>query len=248
MLGNARRTFEDSGRDDPLYAALTHHDRRGGLWSEDDFYATGRREIAAVLEAVDSRGSVPRGTALDFGCGPGRLSLALAGHFRQVTGVDISSTMLAAARAAAARDPDLSQRVGFLHNTEPDLRAVPSRSVDFVYSNITLQHVHPEATRAYIAEFVRILTEEGVAVFQLPDRAGPGKGAVGRWLYDLTHCTLRRAWKRVRGRIPYEIHGLRPHEVEAIVTEAGGRIDARTSDTGTGYVYEVRIVPGRRAP
>ena len=241
MLDITRKTFEDAGRVDPLYAALTQHDRRGGRWNEEEFYSTGRREIDAVLQATDASGSVPRGTALDFGCGPGRLTLALADHFRQVIGVDISSSMLETAKNAAKRDPGLLARVQFLHNTQPDLRSVPSRSVDFVYSNITLQHVHPIATRAYIAEFVRILTEDGVAVFQLPKRAGPGKGTVGRWLYDFRYCTLRRAWMRLRGRIPYEIHGLRPSEVEAIVATAGGRIETRTYAARGGSFYEVRI-------
>ena len=44
------------------------------------------------------RAGLHRGTALDFGCGVGRLSQALTKYFEQVAGVDISHTMIAKAK------------------------------------------------------------------------------------------------------------------------------------------------------
>jgi len=40
---------------------------------------------------------------MDFGCGVGRLTLALAKNFRQVEAVDVSASHLAVAREAIAR-------------------------------------------------------------------------------------------------------------------------------------------------
>ena len=49
-----------------------------------------------------------RRSALDFGCGIGRLSQALAEHFDQVYGVDISPKMIELARAAQSQGRALS--------------------------------------------------------------------------------------------------------------------------------------------
>jgi len=43
--------------------------------------------------------------------------------------------------------------------------------VDFVYSRLVLQHIHPRYVRQYLAEFVRVLRNDGVLVFQLPTLA-----------------------------------------------------------------------------
>ena len=49
--------------------------------------ATGVKEIADVFAYLDEGGvSVTRGRALDFGCGAGRLSQALAGDVEEVVG------------------------------------------------------------------------------------------------------------------------------------------------------------------
>ena len=44
-----------------------------------------------------------RALALDFGCGAGRLSRALAAHFEHVVGVDVSASMIETARALNRR-------------------------------------------------------------------------------------------------------------------------------------------------
>ena len=46
--------------------------------------------------------TVSRGRALDFGCGAGRLTRALAARFESVVGVDVADAMLDKARALNA--------------------------------------------------------------------------------------------------------------------------------------------------
>ncbi|QDL92982.1 methyltransferase domain-containing protein [Paroceanicella profunda] len=62
---------------------------------------------AAALAAFAAR---PGERVLDLGCGAGRSSLALARAGAEVTGVDISPDLLAAARAAATQEPGLALR------------------------------------------------------------------------------------------------------------------------------------------
>ena len=86
-----RRHWDEFGKRDPLWAILTAPDKKGNRWSIDEFLATGRDQITALIGYLDSRGlAARRRRALDFGCGAGRLTHALADHFDQVIGVDIA--------------------------------------------------------------------------------------------------------------------------------------------------------------
>ena len=63
----------------------------GSPWDAKDFFQTGVTEIDRVMEyAATLPVSFARHRALDFGCGIGRLTQALASHFSEVHGVDIA--------------------------------------------------------------------------------------------------------------------------------------------------------------
>lgn len=164
-LWQTRRHWEKFARTDPLWAVLSHADKAGNRWNIEDFFATGRATIDAELARVRARYPELRmGRALDFGCGAGRLTQALAAHFEAATGVDISEGMIALAR----EQNRAGARVAYVHNRRPDLRVFAGGEFDFVYSLITLQHIAPEYARGYIAEFVRVLAPGGAVLFQLP--------------------------------------------------------------------------------
>jgi ubiquinone/menaquinone biosynthesis C-methylase UbiE len=93
------------------------------------------------------------------------MSRALAGHFDECIGVDISEDMVRGAREANADVEGLS----FVVNRADDLSRFPDASFDLVYSMIVLQHVPDRgAIESYIGEFCRILRPGGLAAFQLP--------------------------------------------------------------------------------
>ena len=134
-----QQVWEEIGADDPDWGVLTHKDTRGGGWSTrlDEFYATGRFVVAELL-ADPLIADLIIGHAIDWGCGTGRLSLALGERFESVAGIDIASTMVETARQRA--DARGAVNCSFYHLPEHE-RAGKS---DFVLSLWVLQHV-PDA-------------------------------------------------------------------------------------------------------
>ena len=180
-LSRARRHWEALAKTDPLWAILSQDSARDNRWEIDGFFATGESEIAEVMEYVASLGSgSDRRSALDFGCGVGRLTRALAERFDEVWGIDIAPSMIELARRYD-RHPDRSH---FAVNTRSDLQMFGNDRFGFLYSSIVLQHVEPRYQMRYLSEFIRVLTPGGVAVFQLPSEpivpAGGGTKAAMR--------------------------------------------------------------------
>ena len=164
-LARLQRHWDEFGRRDPYWAILTDPSKKGNRWDLDEFFRTGEHEVADVLAWVASLGvPIRRHRALDFGCGAGRISQALAAYFEQVIGVDIAPSMIALANQHNRH----GDRCRFVLNEHSDLRQFPSRSIDFIYSRLVLQHVRPGMIRAYVGEFVRLLDAGGVAVFNVP--------------------------------------------------------------------------------
>lgn len=168
-LDSLKRHWEAFGRDDPLWAVLTSPERTGGRWDLDEFLATGVQEVSGVVDELEAFGlTVERRRALDFGCGVGRLTQALADRFDRCDGVDIAASMIDEARRINRH----GERVNYHVNASPDLSLFADESFDFVLSLLVLQHMEPRYAKRYIAEFARVLKRGGVAVFQVP---------TGRW-------------------------------------------------------------------
>jgi SAM-dependent methyltransferase len=165
-LRRLQRDWEDLGATDPLWAILSHPARRHGRWDLAEFLETGEREIAALMQRSEVLGRpATRDRALDFGCGVGRLTRALALRFNQAVGVDISTTMIGQARRLNADRPNCT----FLHNVRSDLSLFTDGSFDLAYTTRVLQHLPDRSTaEGYIAELVRVLRPGGLLVFQVP--------------------------------------------------------------------------------
>ncbi|PYQ77205.1 MAG: hypothetical protein DMG01_15610 [Acidobacteria bacterium] len=100
-----KRHWDRLARQDPLWAVLTDPGKRDGGWDVDQFFRAGTEELSAVLQRAARLGVVvSRRRALDFGCGVGRVTQAMAGSFDRCDGVDISASMLRLARRHN-RDP-----------------------------------------------------------------------------------------------------------------------------------------------
>lgn len=164
-LKRLAENWEELGRRDPLWAILSLPEKRDGNWNLREFFESGAKEVAGVLEYVGSLGiSQPRRRALDFGCGVGRLTQALCQHFDECCGVDIAPSMV----RLAEEYNSYGSRCQYYVNDSDDLSLFEDNTFDFVYSNIVLQHMKPKYSKRYIKEFLRILAPEGVLLFQIP--------------------------------------------------------------------------------
>lgn len=170
-LKSLQQKWDSFGHTDPLWAVLASPQKQGNKWRLEEFLETGQEYVRSLMEYILSLGvDVPRSKALDFGCGVGRLTQALAQYFGEVHGVDISPSMIALARRYNSHGARCQYRV----NRSSDLRDFPHDSLDFVCSFITLQHIEPRWSKRYIKEFLRILAPHGVLIFQLPSELSPG--------------------------------------------------------------------------
>jgi 2-polyprenyl-3-methyl-5-hydroxy-6-metoxy-1,4-benzoquinol methylase len=105
--------------------------------------------------------------ALDYGCGIGRMSVALAKRFERVVGVDVSRVMI---RKADALQAEVSAcNVEYQCTTGRDLSLMPDESCDLVLCYVVLQHIPNEATILdLLLEFARVTKREGHVVLQFP--------------------------------------------------------------------------------
>jgi SAM-dependent methyltransferase len=162
-LETLRSHWDRFGASDPFWAVLTHPRRRFGGWKKAEFFQTGIDEIAGVFVELESCGlRVPYGRALDFGCGVGRLTAALAQRFAHADGVDIAPSMVHRARRCFRGDTRLQ-----FHIIEDSLSLFPTGTFDFIYSAHVFQHMEPRYAREYVREFIRVLAPSGLAVVQI---------------------------------------------------------------------------------
>lgn len=231
-IDSLKGAWDAAGKDDPFWAVLSVRDKQKNRWDTQEFLQTGVEEINQVMSHLRALGiDTLRRRALDFGCGPGRLTQALAAHFEQVDGVDISPSMIALAER-------LNQRTDRCHyhlNDTDDLRSFADQSFDFVYSAITLQHVGPVNARSYLKEFIRVLRPDGLLVFQLPGRQ---TGRLRR-LKAFAPAPLLAAYHRLRyqGHPAASMHGIPRDEVVAFCEARGVTIiDVEANhDAGAGW-------------
>jgi glycosyltransferase involved in cell wall biosynthesis/ubiquinone/menaquinone biosynthesis C-methylase UbiE len=217
-----QKSWDRFGKEDPFWAVLTHPDKKGGRWNEAEFFETGRRDIRAVLDRMTALGiSLKYEKALDFGCGPGRITQALAEHFQEVHGIDIAPSMI-----ATANELNRNGRRCIYHlNEEPHIRLFDENTFDMVYTWLVLQHMPTQLALGYIAEFVRVTRPGGVIVFQVPDRRQRATPGEEQWEGDLPAVF----W---RAEEPIMLMCATPYaEVVRTLEEAGARAIEAVEDT-----------------
>ena len=166
-LHDLQRHWDAFGEQDPMWAILTDPARKGRRWTAEEFFATGVAEVEALMSEARSFGlPAAHRRALDFGCGLGRLTQALAAHCDEALGLDVAPSMIAQA-AAFNRHGD---RVQYQVQAAPPFHAIASRSVDVVYTGRVLQHIAPVHAPDYIRELARVLAPGGFLSFDVPSR------------------------------------------------------------------------------
>jgi SAM-dependent methyltransferase len=234
-LEQVRADWTRLGADDPLWAVLIRPGTRHGGWDPAEFLATGRDEVGTALAHLDRLGALPRLTrVLDFGCGAGRATQALAAHATEVVGVDVSATMLEAAR----RIDRTAARCTFVLNDRPDLSRFTDRSFDLVYSSLVLQHLPPDLARGYLAELARVLRPGGAMAVQVATR--PTASVKGLLFRYAPQSVLRFGQCRILGYpAPMRMHAMSADEFTAAVGRYGVRLLDSVEDTTYGghWIY-----------
>jgi 2-polyprenyl-3-methyl-5-hydroxy-6-metoxy-1,4-benzoquinol methylase len=132
--------WEGQGRQTPSFGVLSLNDfsRERNTSHRGDRLDTGERSIIQSLEQFEHIfGPLPRKRALDFGCGAGHLTLALAREFDCVMGLDAVPSMLVEAERNA--DEIAVSNVVFAYSD--DLLLEVDEQFDFVSSQTVQQHI-----------------------------------------------------------------------------------------------------------
>ena len=234
-IQDLQETWDRLGREDPMWAVASNRDR----WSREEFFATGEAEIAEAMAYVESLGlELERRRALDFGCGLGRLTRALSERYEETVGVDIAPSM---AKAAAELNADRGN-ISFVVNDRPGLDPFESGSFDLVYSNITLQHMAPELAAGYIEGFMRVVSDRGLVLFQLPSERRTEESGLGARLRRAGRQGPRRKLRALTRRLSpqptMEMHCIPREEVVHLLEDAGGVVRDVRSNVNAGDLYE----------
>lgn len=215
-LDEINKNWTDLGSSDPMWAILADPAKKGNRWSQEEFFESGRQDIQKILERLKSAAlPISFGRALDFGCGIGRLTQALAEKFELVDGVDISDSMINHAKKLN-RFPNKA----FYHlNKRADLSLFQSNQYDFIFTLICLQHMPRSLQQKYIGEFVRLL-KPGVGVLYFQSIHGHSwRAYVPDWSAD-----LYRKFKH-KGHAHIPLYGIPVNMVREQVRRAGGTVE-----------------------
>lgn len=164
--------WEQFGEREPYFAVLTDERFLRDRVDIDEFYATGEADVARLFADIGE--PFHPSSALDFGCGVGRLTRALVHRVPEVVGCDAAESMLRLARAAVPNATFTAE--------------LPDRCFDLVCSLIVFQHIPVPAGMAIVDRLLGMVNAGGVAALHFTFRRRGG--------------ALRRLARRVRARFP----------------------------------------------
>jgi len=116
-----------------------------------------------------------RGTVvLDYGCGYGVAAFELAKHASRVIAVDVSELMIEEVRRRVAQQRVANIDPVCLGDRPEAALEIRDGTVDVVYSNDVVEHLHPDDMRDHLALAGRLLRPGGLYVCITPNRVtGP---------------------------------------------------------------------------
>ena len=196
-------------------------------WEKEEFFYSGVKEINEIIKNIESLNIyVNKNKALDFGCGIGRLTQALGNYFDEVIGVDIASNMIKLANEFNLHP----EKCKYILNENDNLEMLPDNMFNLIYSNITLQHMESRFIKGYLKEFLRVLSKDGLLIFQLPSEyALTFKGIIKRF----TPKHILNAYHKIKykNKPMIELHGYKKDKVIKLLIDNGAKIiDVRQND------------------
>lgn len=153
------------GKRDPYFAVLSDDRYREGQ-NKNDFLASGEQHFDHVKSTFARIGIPldPRGCALDYGCGVGRVLAPMSRYFMRVTGVDVSPDMLTEAKRNLQADTAILE----LASADNPLPNNSSGPYAFIHSALVLQHIPMRRGMRTIETLIQNLGPGGSAMIQAP--------------------------------------------------------------------------------
>jgi ubiquinone/menaquinone biosynthesis C-methylase UbiE len=180
VLERMRADWNARARDDARYfVAFARRNQ-----DAEEFQATAADVVRDLERELRRLPAGPGRTALEIGCGPGRLMRPLSRHFAEIHGVDVSDEMVRRARERLADVPHAHVHL----NDGASLAAFAGDTFDFVYSYAVFQHIPSrEVVFGYLREAWRVLKPGGYLRCQV-NGLPPGLVVYGWRLVDGTYA------------------------------------------------------------
>ena len=169
VLENAITASATSEAKQQMVNSDTYFDLLAGSWSQR-FGPNGSMQsrVSRFTTAV-TRLAPPHARILDFGCGSGDISYALADAGYQVDGIDQSSEMIACARATRPNGIVTFRQVD-RHSAKIPME---SDCCDFVLASSVLEYLHPDSLVAWLSELRRVCRPNACLVATVPNMWHP---------------------------------------------------------------------------
>lgn len=176
---------------DLLYNVLSWPDKRD-QWTEEEFYAAGTSDWEDFARHWTHYEPQLSGHCVEIGCGVGRITRQLEARFDRVTGLDVSTDMMARARLVTG------DRVAFCQVSGAEI-PLGDGEADAVFSVHVMQHLEsPAVLDAYIAEMRRVLRAGATAMVHVPVQGAPAPRPWRRLQAELALRGSRRALRAGR--------------------------------------------------
>jgi SAM-dependent methyltransferase len=219
-----RATWTELGLNRPHHSVLTGDSFLPQLINDqsvEEFYASGVAESRVIHAILNRHGfTAAQAICMEYGCGLGRVTLALAKTCKMVRGHDISATHLELAKQRAAASG--VRNVEFiLSSKDAVIDNLPE--CDFFYSRIVFQHNPPPLMRVLISACLTSLRAGGMGIFQVPTYAPGYQFRVSEYLASPRSTEI-------------EMHCLPQDEIFALIAEAGCKLLEVREDASIGHL------------
>jgi 2-polyprenyl-3-methyl-5-hydroxy-6-metoxy-1,4-benzoquinol methylase len=168
LFSRALAKWHELGLSEPFWSVLTHDHYKLHSFDffRDQFFISGKSSAELFFASLRRNNLDFKNfsSCLDFGCGVGRVTRFLSESFKNVIGVDISSTHIT--HACKFLEENNIRNVDLICVSNLELFAdIPN--IDCIFSIITLQHNPPPIAALILRKLLKKLNADGVAFFQV---------------------------------------------------------------------------------
>ncbi|MEA5573569.1 class I SAM-dependent methyltransferase [Calothrix sp. UHCC 0171] len=161
---------------------------------------------------------------LDHGCGPGYLASAVSRYCNRVIAVDISSGVIACAKAINGKP-----NIEYITESGTHLSQVENSSIDLIYSFAVMQHVTDDVCQQILQEFFRVLKPQGKIICEfVVDLQNTGNASINKQI-------LNPFVKKIKERYILRVLGRPFPKIEKFILDSGleiAKVTANKFDPG----------------